>query len=475
MVHKSNNMKKLLLIIFTIIFSLQIQAQKVSFKAKSKKHVSIGQVFQITYTLNNAEDSKFVEPDFYGFEVGGYSNYSSFQQSTSYVNGKRVTETVQSVNWIITLVAKSNGTYTIKPAEAIAKNGKKYKSNSLTIKVGTGENSSNNVAENNNNSDDSDNVKNPSMLFINAYVDRNEAYIGEQIFLTSKLFSRYGNLSVETLELPDFSGFWNNDIEISQSRPQEVVLNNVSYATMIIHKKILIPQKIGKIVIEPYEAKCILYNSWRRQTGTKMAYSPKIEFNIKPLPTNNKPVDFSGAVGQFSMKDEINNLEISVNETVSLKITISGTGNFQLFDTPIVNPPNSFEQLDSEPVEKNNYSPKTTGITGNKTIEYNYIARAPGNFSIPAINFSYFDPKTERYYILTTKKYKIKVNGNKDSTENQNYSNNAEMQELGTDINYIFQDKFSLQQRNQYFFGSIGFLLAFLVPILILILFILFR
>ena len=468
-------MKNLLLISLTIIFSLQIQAQKVTFTAKSKKRVSVGQVFQVTYTLNNAEDSKFIEPDFNGFDVGGYSNYSSYQQSTTYRNGKRVTETIQSTNWIVTLVAKTNGTFTIEPATAINKNGKNYKSNSLTIVVGNGQNSDNNIADNKDNSNESDNIKNPSMLFINAYADRNEAYIGEQIILTSKLFSRYGNLSVETLEFPDFSGFWNNDIETSQSRPKEVVLNNVSYATILIHKKVLIPQKIGKIFIEPYEAKCILYNSWRMRTGTKMAYSSKLEFNIKPLPKTNKPTDFSGAVGQFSMKDEINNSEISVNETVGLKITISGTGNFQLFDTPLINSPNSFEQLDSEPVEKNNYSAKTSGITGSKTIEYNYIARAPGNFSIPPIKFSYFDPKKEKYYILTTKNYKIKVIGNKDSLDNQNYTNNTEMEELGSDINYIFQEKFRLKQKNQYFFGSISFLFAFLIPILILILFILFR
>jgi hypothetical protein len=200
---------------------------------------------------------------------------------------------------------------------------------------------------------------------------------------------------------------------------------------------------------------------------------------VSALPAG-KPAGFSGGVGQFAISSKISNTELEANEAVMLTLTIQGTGNMKLLKNPSVDWPEGFEVYD--PKVTNNLKNTTVGVTGTRIIEYLAIPRAGGTYTIPAIQFSYYDVDSRNYRTQTTPEYTLNIA--RGSAEEggtvvvNNFVQKEDIQQLGSDIRYIYAgDVLPAAKRPMVIaFGTSLFWLCYLIPALLAaLLFVIFR
>lgn len=200
----------------------------------------------------------------------------------------------------------------------------------------------------------------------------------------------------------------------------------------------------------------------------KTLMTPKLTIDVKPLPAG-KPADFSGGVGEFNISSSINSTKVKTNDAITVKVVISGTGNLKLVGEPEVKFPEDFEVYD--PKVDSKFRLTNAGLSGNKVIEYLAIPRNAGTYKIPAIKFSYFDIKSRSYKTLTTEEYTVQVEkgaGNASQTI-ANFTNKEDLKVLNEDIRFIKQNDVKLSPKGEYFFGSMGYWLFYIIPGLIFI------
>jgi hypothetical protein len=317
---------------------------------------------------------------------------------------------------------------------------------------------------------------------------------GEEIILTYKLYTSVGISNIDDSKISSFPGFWSRNLlenrdGYTQTRES---IEGQEYVVAELKKFALFPQRSGEITIEPGELNCVaqirsnsqrkssdpffdsffndpFFNS-RYQNVEKQLFSNSLKIDVKPLPGKDKPADFSGAVGSYSFKSEISQTEVTANEAITLKYTLSGKGNLELIDPPAVNFPTDFEVYDPE--IKNNIKVSSSGVSGTRTFEYLIIPRNPGEFTIKPLEFSYFDIDSKKYVSITTPEYKIKVARGKGNANSVSYSgvSQEDIQYIGRDIRHIKLPPYKLRPIGNFFFKSYNYLFALLVPILIFIL-----
>ncbi|MFN8135670.1 MAG: BatD family protein [Bacteroidales bacterium] len=202
------------------------------------------------------------------------------------------------------------------------------------------------------------------------------------------------------------------------------------------------------------------------QNVRKTLHSNTLNINVKPLPADNRPLDYGGAVGQFSMKAQIDRSEVNTNDGITLRVSVSGTGNLSLIEKPVINFPPDFEVY--EPKIIDNFNNKG-GLSGTRTYEYLIIPRASGIFEINPIQFSYFSPAKNDYIELSSEKFRIKVHKGIGSSAEAN--NQGDIKYLGNDIHYLMEPPLHLVIRGNRFYGSTLYWLLLLLPVLGFIIF----
>ena len=445
-----------------MLFSVLVYSQDISLVASAPDNVEVSEKFQLKFTLSGARASSFNEPVLSNFQVLGASQFQSSGGTTIIINGQVVQQGNTSQTWVYTLSCLTAGTYTISGASAIV-SGTTYKANSITITVsGTSVSSSSSTVTTAN-----------ADVFIDVSVDKSEVYIGEQILESAKFYSKYDIVSFGEAEFPAFDGFWTHDVYTPSNIQFDVkTISGTKYLTALWQQKILIPQKSGTLTIGKYKIGCVI-GYWGFPNGEKTGFSTEKSIIVKPLPTAGKPSDFSGAVGSFKISSAIDKTKANIDEPVTITVEISGSGNFELFDMPEFTLPNSFEAFDPE--ESKNINVTSEGVSGSRTIEYVFVPRAPGNFDIPSTTFSYFDPATATYKELSTESFKINVDGVVDSTANNYVAIKSDVEDLGSDIQFIQTDKFKLHQIDETFFGSKEFYFSYLIAATLFLLLIIFK
>lgn len=476
-------MKKLLLT-FTLLVAVivQVRADELSFTADAPNAVVMGETFRLSYTINTHKAKNFRVGDITDFDIlMGPSQSSS--SSTSIINGVRTSS--RTLTFTCILRPKKEGTYKI-PAATINVEGKQMTSEELTVKVlppdqrgsaaqQSGSQSSGRGAvtssQNGSISDDD--------LFIVATVNKKKVYEQEAILLTYKIYTTV-NLTNVSGKMPDLKGFHTQEVEMPKGN-REFQLEHYkgrNYRTIVWSQYVLFPQQSGQLEIpsitfegtvaqrvqnyDPFEA---FFNGGSSYVNVqKPIRTPKLTIDVSPLPTG-KPASYSGGVGEFSISSSISTTELKENEAVTLKLIISGTGNMKLIKTPEVNFPADFEVYD--PKIDNKFTLKIGGQSGNKVIEYLAIPRFGGTYSIPPIEFSYFDAKSGTYKTLTTPEYTLNVAKGSGSTSTSapvGYVSKEELRLLGQDIRYINLKEASYHPRGYFFFGTIGYWMWYIVP-----------
>lgn len=453
-------MKQLFVFILTAYFSAFGFAQE--FKA-SVDRMSVGQNqrFEIEFTFSGGDinDVKnFKAPDFKGFKILSGPNRSS---SVQIINGRMNSSLV--ISYI--LQGPELGNFIINSA-SITYGSKTYNSNSLSINVVTP--SKNQTAAPNIAAGGVTDEEIAENLFLVAIPSKSSAVIGEEIILTYKLYTRLNISSPQIEKLPNYQGFWTEDLEM----PKTLTFNyemykGVRFKTLELRKVALFPNQSGEIKIEPLELKVpviIKKKSGSRdifdeffndsffgvtETVQYVAKASPITLNVRDFPKQGKPSSFKGISGEYELKSEMSKTEAEINESISLKFTLSGKGNIKLLDLPELPLPSGFEKYDpkySENISRNN------SITGTKVIEYLLVPRIPGKRVIKPMEFSYFNPKTGKYVVLITPEYTLDIkagaNGNYDMPA-AGYSK-EDVVLLNQDIRFIKTSGFNFQQRGEF-------------------------
>lgn len=448
-----------LIIAITLLTSLISAAygQDVAVTANAPATVKSGQPFRIEYMIN-VQGAQLGQPDLTGLNYYG----ASTSQSVSIVNGSMTVK--YSVYY--TVSAPKAGTYKIPPVTA-EYNGKTYKSRELVIEAQ--DNPQQNQAQNqggNQNSQqpqqrDDEQVSGSGNLFIDVNVNKKEVYVGQHIVLSAGFYSRYSIQELADTKLPSYNGFWVKDIATpSRITLQQKLINGVPYSYGLLHKKVLIPQRAGDLVIEPYSIDFItregFWDSYKR-TGKSTAKTIK----VKQLPSP-KPENFGGAVGSFNISMTADKEEVKLDDPLTIKVTLTGNGNIQLCEAPKVDIPSAFEAFPPKSTE--NIKTDDNGMSGTRTFNYVAIARQPGEITIPAVKFSYFDLATKSYKTVSTNELTIKITGERDSTATAFTGGviKSDVENLGSDIRFIKQG-FELKSKKFGFFNSFEFWMIILV------------
>ncbi len=450
-------------------------SQNVSFTASGPSQVDIGSPFYVQYTLEAPKRGKnFQKPAFKNFSVVNISTSQGTSSSISIINGKISKTFSYTLTWNIMLQAKKTGTFTI-PAATVSVSGKKYRSNTLTITVSKGASLANNRNNSNNSEFDEENsnitVENKD-LYLSLTANKSQVYIGEPVFVACKMYSRY-DVSIQDFKPAPYDNFWVKDLKMpSTVKAQKVIINNRSYLTATLDKKVIFPQTSGKLVISPYKASFQLYDGWGFPAGQKDVTSNKRIIYVKALPAN-KPPTFGGAVGKFQISATVDKKELYVDDALSVNLKITGNGNFGLFDIPEISMPATFEAMTPDNVDNLTNTPD--GIRGSKTIKYSFIARVPGKYKIPQIEFSYFDPSIGRYKTIKTDTISIRVLG--DSTSDISKINGVQKTQvtaLGNDIRFIKTNNVKFRKKNDFLYGTTEFWILLLAPLFIFLFLIVF-
>jgi len=475
-------MRKAILFFILISTVIGAWADNITFTANAPEVVVSGDQFRLSYTINSQKVRDFRAPNIKEFEVLMGPSRST-QSSTQIINGN-VTST-STITFTYILMAGKEGTYKI-PGATIVADGNNYTSNSVEIKVlppdqssGAGSGNSKNSSRNQANSGKITDKE----LFMMATASKTNVYEQEAILLTYKVYTQV-NLTELRGDIPDLKGFHTQEVELPNQKTFTLEhYNGRNYNTTIWRQLVLFPQQTGKIEIpsvtfegtvsqmvasaDPFDA---FFNGGNYVNITKNLVTPKLTINVKELPAG-KPANFSGGVGEFTLSSTISTQELKTNDAVTIKLVISGTGNMKLINTPEVGFPQDFEIYD--PKIDNKFNLTRNGLAGSKVIEYLAIPRHAGTYTIPPIEFSYFDLKSQSYKTLKTDAYALNVakgEGNSDQVV-ANFTSKEDLKVLGQDIRYIKTGDTRLTQKDDYFYGSTSYWLWYIVPLALFIAF----
>ncbi len=476
-------MRKVIFFLLLILTTVHAWADnKATLTADAPDVVVSGDQFRLTFTVNTQKVKDFRAPSITkGFDVLMGPSRSQ-QSSTQIINGK--VSSSSSITYTYILMAGDAGTYTI-PAASIEANGEKIFSNAVTIKVlppdqsASGSKGSQKSSAQVGNQAASGRITSND-LFITATASKTTVHEQEAILLTYKVYTLV-NLRQLFGKMPDLKGFHTQEIELPQQKTFSLEhYKGRNYNTTVWSQYVLFPQQTGKLEIpsitfegvvaiqtvsdDPFDA---FFNGGGYQEVKKKIVTPKLTINVQPLPA--KPANFSGGVGEFTLASSINAKDVKTNDAVTIKLTISGSGNMKLISTPEVKFPEDFEVYD--PKVTNNFEASRAGLSGTQTIEYLAIPRHAGNFTIPPVEFTYFDLKSNSYKTLKTEAYNINVakgQGNADQVI-ADFTNKENVKVLGQDIRFIKLGDTKLMPKGDVFFGTVGYYLWYIIPFVLFV------
>ncbi len=455
-------------VLFSVIFILTpvvVLADDVSFSAVAKKNVQVGERFKVSFSLN-AKGKQFTGPSFGGFKVLMGPSVST-QQGYSSVNGRVQRTMSQSYEYV--LEAVEEGVFEIDAASV--KVGRKvYESNPITVKVSKAAKKPTSSGGQNYN----------DYAFMTATANKAKAFLGEQIIVEYKLYLRVQVVDNEVVKLPKYKGFWTKSLLDEGNPPRTIeVVDGVQYNVYTIAKDAIFPQRVGTLEASPLEFKIVgrFKDKERRRShdpfddffGGSMFGSYKnvpidlrtkaLKFEISELPLAGKSGNYSGLVGQFNIGSFIQPQELNVNDALTYKLSISGSGNIGLYQVPELNLPPDFEVYDPKVVDNISVD-FDSGVKGSKTFEWVIIPKSAGTYKIPSYELNFFDNRKNKYVSKKTKEYTITVNKGKSTNLDQVMIGSTiqeDVKHLGSDIRYIHTGEANLKTKGSNLFNSTTF------------------
>lgn len=422
----------------------------ISFEINTPLIVTAGEMFRVEFVLENGkpDDGAITAPDFAGLDVLAGPTVST-GHSFSSINGVSSSKSTYTVTYVVT--AQTAGNITIGAA-SVEVDGKSYSTKATPIEVvAQSEQKQQAEAVEHGASLQSQVAEDDILLRLN--LSRSTVYQGEPIRASLTLYTRASIAGLEDVKLPSFNGFWSQELPTDNYQAKRETVDGKVYNSQIIKEYLLYPQQAGTLTIEPSDitavAQVVMRNSRTFDPffgGSAEVYNVrrklttgKINVTIKSLPAG-APSSFAGAVGEFTLSSEQPATSLKANSAANYMVRISGTGNLTFIQAPKLDLPSSFELYDVRTTESIHSS--TAGTNGYRQFEYPFIARAEGEYVIPAIEFSFFSPKKEAYVTLSTESLMLNVSpdssvGTQQPAQLITGTSKEGVRQLGSDIRFI--------------------------------------
>ena len=367
----------------------------------SKKQLGLNERLRVDFAIDKPGDN-FRPPSFSSFRV-----ISGPMQSVSnvFVNGKRT----YSMTYTYFITPLKKGVFDIEQA-SIEYEGNVYKTTPVTINVTEA------VAIPRDPNDPKHIVD--EKLHLVAEVSKRSPYVNEPITIVYKLYfaQNVNPTDVDVVDVPKYNDFWSYNIDIPNRNIDTSIYKGERYNFVEWRKVVLYPQRAGKLEIKPLSLDVTVNVPTRKRDFfqrviytqvPKLVSAGNLTINVKPLPTDGQPDDFSGAVGNFSIDVSTSKKQLKANESLQAKVKISGRGNLRLFGMPNLQTPSVIEQYDPETSE--NIRSNLSGMSGSITQSYTLIPQFQGKYPIPSVEFSFFNPLKKTYETIKSSEQLVDV------------------------------------------------------------------
>jgi len=362
------------------LFSGSLIEQTSFIAVAESESIRPGNLVEVSFILKNGEGEDFTSPDFSKdfFVLSGPNRGIS----TVIQNGQMQRE----MSFSYTLQPKRNGKLTIAPAR-IKVGGKGMKSNALVILV-TNEGKQENYDQD---------------FFIRAEIAQKNIYLGQQVRLDYKIYTRKEIQNYSILQESDYGGFYAADIQRMDNLVQTTNIKGKTYYTKILRSVALFPQQTGKQSISPLILQVGLLEE-DPQRPSSLFFNGDVNYvnlesnilnvTVKDLPKP-MPANFNGAIGNFSVSAAIDKTTASTNETIYLTISILGDGDAKRIKSPDLNLPPSFQLYDTKSEEEERGENEGKKFS-QKSFTYIIQPQKEGEFSFQP-TFTYFYPLRDKY------------------------------------------------------------------------------
>lgn len=464
--------KNILVILISLFCFIVADAAKVSMQVempRGKRGIGVGDTFWISVKLTDI-DSKLSQPsNVPGAKLVYFSQTGRSSQSTI-VNGNFSHTT--SVTYTMTLKAEKEGNFKFGPLTVDG-----IKSNTVSYSIGKKDTSLSQSGGQSSSSQDDQNGpkfigKGDDKLFLRANVSKTSAFEQEALVYTIKLYSSYAGVKFAgATSAPTFDGFVIEESKINTIQMDYETYNGKTYATAEIARYIIFPQTTGdlKVLGNTYTISVNSQEYYRDPDWGHLTINRPVNLNVKPndlivkvkpLPSP-RPANFSGGVGEFEIKSELQNSKLKTNHAASIVYSISGSGNLKYLKLPDLN--NIFpSQLEVySPSVKENISVNSNNTVGDISFDYSFMPLEEGEYAIPSVELVYFNPSTGKYETKQAKGYNVEVTKGEVSSKSQKKDRlvyNTKLEDVGVN-----------KSSTKLIVDSLSYWLWYIVPILLLI------
>ena len=464
-------------ILFALLWAQGIDAQDVTVQASvDRTRVEVGDLIQFTVEVEAAQMGSVSAPQVPtpdGLQLTGST--SSTSMSVNIVNGEMTTK--RTTAYVFSFRAQRQGTYVLGPAQ-LTHDGKTIRSDQVRVEVvkRSGRPQTRPAPSTGRSMGQSEIQEIEQNLFLQAIPEKRVVYVGEQVGVTYKLFTRYDLRNVQYGHVPTFTGFWAETVfDAQRLNMQREVVDGRAFNTALLKRLALFPTTAGKHTLEQLEVNCEIVAGRRSRglfdfdpfgafdTQQVRVRSGDIEIEVKPLPAG-APKGFGGAVGQFEMRAEAIPDKVKAGDPVAVKVVVQGAGNLHAIDEPIRPARSRFKFYD--PKMNLETQKQGTHISGKKTFEYVAIPQKAGQVILPPFTLAYFDAVQRRYKIVQTEPIALHVTPGELAPQPVDGLRGEEVRALGSDIRYIKPDRIHLADQGLLLYQRSGFWLLQLIPFL---------
>ena len=463
----------IILLLMMLGYHVHVDAQHISVSAPS--HVAAGENFRVAYTINTSDVEEF--------RMGGVQDgleviagpYTSSQSSYQMINGH--TSSSSSVTITYTLYAAKNGSFTIGASHALV-GGKRLSSRPVKIQV-SGHAQRTNGAPNMHGQDSYDQPRmrsagsaiSGSDLFIKVSASKKRVHEQEPILLTYKVYTQVELTQLEG-KMPDLKGFHTQEVPLPQQKTFHTeTVNGRPYKCVTWSQYVMYPQMTGSLEIPSITFKGIVVQQNRNVDPMEAFFNggsgyvevkkdikaPGITLQVDPLPQ--RPANFSGGVGKFNISASLDKKEVKAGEPITLRVVVGGIGNLKLLKQPVVNFPKDFDKYDAKVTDKTRLT--ANGVEGNMVYDFLAVPRNQGSYTIPSVELTYYDTSKNAYKTIKTQPFKVEVEkGDGTAGESENFASQDK------DIHTIKLGKVEQHKANEMFFGSFGYWISLLMPLI---------
>ena len=463
----------IILLLMMLGYHVHVDAQHISVSAPS--HVAAGENFRVAYTINTSDVEEFLMGGVQeGLEVIA-GPYTSSQSSYQMINGH--TSSSSSVTITYTLYAAKNGSFTIGASHAVV-GGKRLSSRPVKIQV-SGHAQRTNGAPNMHGQDSYDQPRmrsagsaiSGSDLFIKVSASKKRVHEQEPILLTYKVYTQVDLTQLEG-KMPDLKGFHTQEVPLPQQKTFHTeTVNGRPYKCVTWSQYVMYPQMTGRLEIPSITFKGIVVQQNRNVDPMEAFFNggsgyvevkkdikaPGITLQVDPLPQ--RPANFSGGVGKFNISASLDKKEVKAGEPITLRVVVGGIGNLKLLKQPVVNFPKDFDKYDAKVTDKTRLT--ANGVEGNMVYDFLAVPRNQGSYTIPSVELTYYDTSKNAYKTIKTQPFKVEVEkGDGTAGESEDFASQDK------DIHTIKLGKVEQHKANEMFFGSFGYWISLLMPLI---------